>query len=89
MTERIVIDWENNAQEWWDAASDQARNAPHLVPPKLVRLLDGTPNPPDEMILTGYEAIEIARWAASLPGWDTGPEHAPNPILFQDVDPDG
>ena len=78
-TDRYVIDidWENNAEEWWDAARESS-----AAPSEMRPLLDGSTD--DDRVTVSAEAFEqIRRWAESLPGWATGPEYAETPLLYR------
>ena len=71
----IRVDWENNAEEWWDAA-----RASSNAPPELLPLFDANT---DDRVTVSAEAYErIRQWAETLPGWDTGPEYAKTALFF-------
>ena len=73
----VSTDWENNAEEWWDAADESG-----TAPPEMRPLLDGSTD--DDRVTVSAEAYDrIRRWAESLPGWATGPEYAETPLLFR------
>lgn len=55
-------------------------------PTALLPLLNRTAS---EILVTELEADVIADWAAGLPGWAEGPEHAPEALLFREVAPEG
>jgi hypothetical protein len=88
MAKLIVVDSENNADAWWDAA--RTRMAEVDADPDmssgtravLLRLLD---EGGDFIQVSNGVAEEIEFWASGLIGWDDGPEHAPTPLLFQDA----
>jgi hypothetical protein len=68
---------ENPAEEWW-AALDQAL-ADGTAPEELASLAS------DESVEISAEELEaVLEFAQSLPGWDGGPEDAPNPFVVVD-----
>ena len=71
----IAADWENNAEEWWEAAREES-NPPKAFKPLLE--IGGS----NEIEVTEAEEKEIRQWAESLPGWGTGPEYAKTALLF-------
>jgi hypothetical protein len=73
----ILVDQENGAEEWWDAARDAGATD---VPDALIPLLcdDATDN---EVTVDGEDAAAALAWAATLPGWSEGPAYAPHPLL--------
>ena len=74
----VSTDWENNAEEWWDAA-----RASSTIPPEVRRLLDGTEDSDVCILQVSADACDrIRRWAETLPGWDTGPEYAKTALFF-------
>jgi hypothetical protein len=75
MKVKVIADEENNAEIWWDAAR-AASDTPACVK-EWIQLMRFAP-----LYLTREQAIEVRKWAESLPGWDDGPAHAPYPLLF-------
>lgn len=71
----IMVDQENGAEEWWDAARDASE-----CPDGLVDLIDGTDT---EVTLSGEDAAVALAWCQALPGWNDGPDHAPHPLTFR------
>ena len=71
---RVVVDYENNAVPWWDAA----RLAPDC-PPELRPLIHGTE---DEVEIRSERFESIQTWCALLPGWDSGPGYARTALRF-------
>lgn len=77
MAKRISVDFENNAETWWNAAvTDQ--NAPAAFAPLLA---DDT----DEIEVSDEDGRRIREWAKGLPGWDDGPDYAPTALRFETV----
>lgn len=79
---RIAVNYENNAEDWWEAA--RAALAADTLPERVLpvrALLDDSGT--DDIVVNTKEAHAILRWAASLPGWeaDDSPEYAPNPLV--------
>ena len=81
-TVRVVVDWDNNAEEWWDAA--RAAKEPTMTHDarRRLRVLLGVGSD-DTIRLTLMDATKLLAWAEALPGWRGGPSHAPNPLVFQ------
>ncbi len=72
----ILVDYENNAETWWDAARS------HPNPPEALRPLLEVGGP-DSIEVTKEEASEIQTFAESLPGWKDGPEYAPRALIIE------
>lgn len=70
-TVRVVIDEENNAEAWWDAA-----RAASDAPEAFARLDDAS----GEIECTAAEAAALVAWASTLPGYADGPAHAQHPF---------
>jgi hypothetical protein len=62
---KVAIDWENNAEKWWDCLS---KNYPRL------HAAFGLHNMP-AFTRDEYDTL------ASLPGFSDGPAHAKHPIV--------
>jgi len=62
----VLVDEENGSEEWWEALR---RRFPALA---------------DELERDGSAKVSREELAQlqQLPGWDTGPEHAPNPLVI-------
>jgi hypothetical protein len=75
---RVVVDYETNPEDWWDAARASRAEAPKAVLP----LLDAD----DEITVPRSTADAIVAWAATLPGWDTGVAHAPHPLYVDEAE---
>lgn len=78
LTHRLVVDWENNADTWWEAAHES-----DTAPAFAAEWIHSTPRTGLEV--TKAQADEFRGWAASLPGWSDGPAYARHPVLFQEV----
>lgn len=79
-TIKIMVDYECNAEKWWEAARQSADNQ---LAPKEIR--DWVNSFDDEIYVDKRVLKEIIDWASSLPEWDEGPVHARYPLLIQDV----
>lgn len=93
----LTVDEENGSEEWWDAARDlrstlqlndrewaAAGNEPIPCGPAddLVEVMDAL-----EKANVATATGPIVAWLASLPGWNGGPDHAPNPlIVVEEID---
>lgn len=76
---RIAVDYENNAERWWDAA----RRHRSGCPASCGHLLDGTGAAETESATVTTEDADIfCAWASSLPGWADGPDYARHPFTF-------
>lgn len=80
----IRVDYENNAEEWWSAAREAARadtSRGAEVFRKLNRVVQG-----GELRGQLPEAVRaFEEWAAALPGYEDGPEHARHPFnVYED-----
>lgn len=74
---RISVDYENNAEPWWDAARELAtRDDAFAAVLKALQDRDEWTGP-----ATLGEAF-VSR-AASLPGWHGGDARAPHPLLVE------
>ena len=77
----IAVDYENNAEAWWDAAvalADSGRS------PSFTRILSAL-HSSDEIgddVLRG-ELDSFLAAASALPGWESGPSHALHPLLWE------
>jgi hypothetical protein len=74
----ISVDYETNSEEFWDAFYEKVEA--HSAPPAARKLRDG-----DLITLDAFTARAFAAWCADLPGWNTGCEYAPNPLVFREV----
>lgn len=73
-TQRLQVDWENTAPDWWAAFRAQPWTE---VPAVLLALYDGEEqsDPVDEQELAGALA-----YCATFVGWTGGPKYAPHPL---------
>ena len=69
-TVKIMVDYENNAEEWWDNGGRE-----------LWREFGGSNNK-DEIYLTERAAEEMERRAKLISGYCDGPYHAPTALIF-------
>lgn len=67
---RIVVDEENNAEEFWEHVRYSSS-----VPPELIALSD-------TITVSDERAAEIEAWCEKAPGYATGPEYAKYAIVF-------
>jgi hypothetical protein len=79
---RIVVDQENSAEEWWDAAREAVADATDAVADLFARI-DAAAGDPAGVCCRSQDAAALVAWASELPGWDDGPEHARTPLLVQ------
>ncbi len=73
---RLAIDFENPAREWWESGGRDLWDA----------IVEGFDN--NDVVVEKYLADSWLSQAASLPGWDGGPEHSPHPICLKPIDED-
>lgn len=76
MAKRIAVDFENNAEEWWDAAREA------LDTPASINVLLQTNE--TEVTVSDDEALDVIAWAEQLPGWNDGPDYAPTALTVHD-----
>lgn len=79
---RISPEARRHASQWWDRARAD-HHAPDAVRPLLV------PMPPEEILVSEGEAVEIARWAAELPEWEADEPGLPEVLRIEPVAPPG
>lgn len=79
-TVRIAVDYENNAEEWWDAAQklDERVQPLYRVVQDLLAHAEAT--------ATQGELEWVRKQAADLPGWTSGMPHAPHPFTWCDAE---
>ena len=68
-TVKIMVDYENNAEEWWDNGGRE-----------LWREFGGGRK--DEIYLTERAAEDMERRAQLIPGYHDGPYYAPTALIF-------
>ena len=73
---RLAIDFDNPGKEWWENGGQDYWDA----------LIEGFDN--NDVLLEQSIADSWLSQAASLPGWNGGPEHAPHPIRIKQIDED-
>lgn len=79
---RIVVDQENSADAWWDAAREAVSDASDAVA-DLFERIDAAAGDPAGVCCRSEDAAALVAWASELPGWDDGPEYAMHPLLVQ------
>lgn len=67
---RIVVDEENNAEEFWEHVRSSKD-----VPDEIFGLLD-------TIVVSDERAKEIEAWCETAPGYDTGPWYAKWAVVF-------
>ena len=72
----ISVDQENSAEDWWTAAL--AADKTELPLSCLVLTHEGV----SSVTVSQKDADAFQGWGAALPGWNDGPEYAPNPFVF-------
>jgi hypothetical protein len=75
MKTTIKVDYENNAEQWWQEANSRVEECPFEVR----RLLFSDE---DEITVDQQTAEQFRAWASTLPGWADGPKFARNPVVF-------
>ena len=73
---KIAIDFECNADEWWESGGRDLWES----------LIEGFDN--NSVLLDDAVASSVMEQAARIPGWDTGVEHARHPLRLDAVDAD-
>ena len=73
---KIAIDFECPAPEWWEAGGRELWQS----------LAEGFDN--NSILLDESIADSVMAQAATLPGWESGHEHAPHPLRLEEVDED-
>ena len=84
---RIAVDYENDAETWWDNARTAARREDNYptddmrdLPASCAALLGNV----DSVTVSTEDAEAFRRWCEQIEGWRGGPEHAPHPFTFND-----
>jgi len=73
---RLAVDFENPAREWWEEGGRE--------------LWESIAESPDAAKIAVDESIAKS-WleqAATIPGWEGGPDYAPHPVRMLEIDPD-
>jgi hypothetical protein len=71
---RLSIDFENPSRKWWEQGGQELWDG-------IAEGFDGSNVVLDESLAKSW--IEAA---SKLPGWDDGPDYAPNPVNVAEVD---
>ncbi len=74
----IVVDEENNAEEFWEAFREN---------------MVGTYEAPMKFLLTWDKVVcedederdQLLSKLRTLPGWNSGPAHAPHPVVVREI----
>ena len=82
----LRIDYENNAEAWWDAARARARSPEGEAEggAEIFRRFDRAGD--KGLDVSADEVTIFEAWAAALPGFDDGPAYAPRPYLVAQDD---
>ena len=79
---RVIVDQDNNAEAWWDAArADAGEQSPAVA--ALFARIDAATSSVHGVCCRAQDAEALIAWASDLPGWGAGPAHARNPLLVQ------
>jgi hypothetical protein len=73
---RLTIDFENPATEWWEGGGRDLWES----------VVEGFEN--NSALLDRSLAESWLAQAATLAGWEGGPDHSPHPIRIDEVDED-
>lgn len=73
---KLAIDFENPSKSWWESGGRDLWEA-------LTEAFDGSTVIVEESIATSW-----LEQAASIPGWEGGPDHAPHPICQKSINED-
>jgi hypothetical protein len=71
---RVVVDYENNAEEFWDHIRS-CEDAP-------AELVGMATTVEDEILVSPQRGRELIEWCVSAPGWRDGPDYAPTALIF-------
>ncbi len=82
---KITIDYENNAETWWDALREYFDTG--MVPTDLNDIVNSLLNYSISSIKVSEDlARKFENWAETLPGYYDGPSHAQYPIIFEYIE---
>lgn len=73
---KLAIDFEHPGREWWENGGQDLWDA----------LIEGFDN--NDVVLDDSLAESWLAQAATVPGWEGGPEHSPHPVLMKELDED-
>ena len=73
---KITIDFECRAEQWWESGGRDLWES----------LVEGVDN--NHVLLDDSIAQSVITAAATLPGWESGHEHAPHPLRLEELDED-
>jgi hypothetical protein len=77
----IKVDYENNAEAWWDAARALANSGRDPTFTRILNAMERSDEASDNVLRGEIDSFLAA--ASDLPGWESGQRHAPNPIVWQ------
>ena len=75
----LIVDYEYNAEQWWDAAHELAARGESDTFSALMAALKKS----DSVTCTREAAAEFESCAENLPGWNDGPRYAQHPVLIR------
>jgi hypothetical protein len=78
----IAFDEENAAEEWFAAADEAVATAPESAR----RVYEALRGAEAGVVVDDRDREAFLSWASTLPGWDTGPEYAREPVLSAPFD---
>jgi hypothetical protein len=70
---RLSVDFENTSRTWWERGGQELWDG-------ITEGFDG-----NSVVLDDSLAKSWLETASALPGWNDGPEYAPNPITVTEV----
>lgn len=78
---KIKVDYENNADAWWEAAAELASSGRNPTFTRVLNALQESDEIGDDVLRGQLDSFLQA--ARSLPGWDGGPRYASNPLIWE------
>lgn len=80
----LVIDYENNAEGFWDAVRETVRGDALSPAAREAITALASYGEPSDLEVPDAVAAEVEAWFSTLPGWsDPGaPAHAPRPVVI-------
>jgi hypothetical protein len=71
----IQVDFENNAETWWEQARRRVSPPSELEPLLHSSVASGVTTPAERR-------DEVLRWCDGIPGWADGPEYARTALIL-------